>query len=170
MEPKRLQRQQQQHLRGNGREWRDCARAQCFCGQVQRFNNDYRRQLSCSKLVRRVDERFVHRRVLLEPERCCLQQQQHVWNDVCERCFSACQRLGMLKLQCFEHQQNLFSRSELVRRVDERVVRRRVRLEFEPSCFQQQPQCVRSNDCERCVRACQRLRMLKLQCFEHQWT
>jgi hypothetical protein len=53
-----------------------------------------------------------------------------VQSNDCERRFSACQRLGMLKLQCFEHQRRFILRSELVRRVDERFLHRRTQLQL----------------------------------------
>jgi hypothetical protein len=59
----------------------------------------------------------------------------------------------MLELQFFGHYRNPILWSEFVRRVDERVVRRRVRLESESGFFQQQH--VRGDVSEQLVSACE---------------
>ena len=72
---------------------------------------------------------FLHRRLRLEFQQCC-QQQQCLWNDDCERYQRQRQQCVFLQLQrCDNDQWRLVLWRELLRRLDECGVRGCVRLE-----------------------------------------
>ena len=85
-----------------------------------------------------------------------------MWNDDCERCERHCEQCDFLQLQrCNYDRRRLFLRSELLRRVDEHRVRRRVRVEFQQ--FRRQCQFMWNDDCERCECQCEQCAFVQLQ-------
>ncbi len=157
MELQRIQQQQQQHKRSDERERCECQRQRRALLQLQRICVDQWRRLFRSELVWRIDERRLHRSILLELQR--IRQQQHKRSDQSERC--ECQRLRRALLQlhliCVDRWRRLFW-SELVWWIDERRLHRSILLELQRI---RQQQHKRSDECERCE--CQRQRRALLQ-------
>ncbi len=79
-------------------EWCERQRQQCAFLQLQRCDDDQRRRVLRSELLRRVDERDVCGRVLLQLQRY-RQQQQRMWTDDCEWCERQRQQCAFLQLQ-----------------------------------------------------------------------
>jgi hypothetical protein len=134
---------QQQLMRCNKCESSDCGYHQCSLYELQRCD-EHVPVLVWSELLRRVDECVARGGVRMESQRKRRQQQLMRCNK-CE--WSGCeyQQCSLYELQRCDEFPVRVVWSELLRRVDERVARGSVRMEFQFCGLFQRAQCIRFN-------------------------
>ena len=121
-------RRQQQLMRCNRCEWSDCEYHQFFLYELHRYDK-FPKLFVWSELLRRVDECVARRGLRMEFQRKSRQQQLMRCNK-CESSDCEYQQCSLYELQRCDDFPVIFVWSELLRRVDECVARRGVRMEL----------------------------------------